>query len=123
MRFLIDMPLSPQLAAWLRENGHEADHASTVGLHGARDSHYRSCPPSEPHHHHRITADLDFPQLLAISHAKDPGIIVFPGGNYNEQGMRQLIKRVLELYPENKFLHTITVVDKVRIRHCPLPIE
>jgi predicted nuclease of predicted toxin-antitoxin system len=35
MRFLIDMPLSPQLAAWLRENGHEADHASTVGLHGA----------------------------------------------------------------------------------------
>jgi hypothetical protein len=37
--------------------------------------------------------------------------------------MLQLLKRVLENYPENKLEHAITVVDKVRIRRSPLPIE
>ncbi len=115
------MPLSPQLAVWLRENGHEADHASTVGLHGAKDS--AIIAVARQQNRIIITADLDFPQLLAISHAKDPGVILLRGGNYNEQEMRQLLKRVLERFPENKLLHTITVVDKVRIRRCPLPIE
>lgn len=121
MRFLVDMPLSPRLAAWLKENGHDADHASGVGLHKAKDHHL--IESARQQNRIIITADLDFPQLLAISHAADPGVILFRGGNYNEQEMLQLLKRVLDRYPEDKLNHTITVVDKARIRRCPLPIE
>lgn len=123
MRFLIDMPLSRRYTRSLRHGC-----GKTVMKRTMLPLLYCTAPGTAiiavARHQNRIiiTADLDFSQLLAISHAKDPGIIVFPGGNYNEQGMRQLLKRVLELYPENKFLHTITVVDKVRIRHCPLLI-
>jgi predicted nuclease of predicted toxin-antitoxin system len=31
-----------------------------------------------------ITADLDFPRLLALSAAKGPGLILFRGGNYSD---------------------------------------
>ena len=121
MRFLVDMPLSPQLAAWLREHGHDADHASIIGLHNAKDQHLIEVARQQ--NQTIITADLDYPQLLAISHAKDPGVILFRGGNYNEHEMIQLLKRVLDQSPEDKLIHTVTVVDKTRIRRCPLPIE
>ena len=67
MKFLVDMPLSPELATWLRERGHDADHASSIDLHKAKDqqiieiARQKSCIV--------ITADLDYPQLLAISRA------------------------------------------------------
>ncbi len=121
MKFLVDMPLSPLLAVWLRENGHDADHVSAVGLHKAKDHHIIEAARQQ--NRIIITADLDFPQLLAISRAADPGVILFRGGNYSDEQMLQLLRRVLENYPENKLEHAITVVDKVRIRHCPLPIE
>ncbi len=37
MNFLVDMPVSYQLAAWLNQNGHHAVHASEIGLHKAKD--------------------------------------------------------------------------------------
>lgn len=121
MKFLVDMPLSPQLAVWLREHGHDADHVSAIGLHNAKD--HRILEIARQQNRIIITADLDFPQLLAISHAADPGVILFRGGNYSDEQMLQLLRRVLDNYPENKLVHAITVVDKVRIRRCPLPIE
>jgi len=58
-----------------------------------------------------------------MSHAKDPGIILFRGGNYNEQEMLELLKRVLDNLKEEKLSNSIIVVDKTRMRRCPLPIE
>ncbi len=37
MNFLVDMPISPVLAAWLKQNGHDAVHASEIGLYTAKD--------------------------------------------------------------------------------------
>lgn len=95
MRFLIDMPLSPELASWLRERGHEADHASAVGLHNAKDQ--RIIEIAREQNRIIITADLDYPQLLAVSRAKDPGVILLRGGNYNEaQGRGPVGRCVLD---------------------------
>lgn len=121
MNFLVDMPVSPQLARWLNENGHNAVHASDIGLHNAKDK--QIIDEANKQHRIVITADLDFPQLLAISHAKDPGIILFRGGNYNDREMLGLLQKVLQRFSEEKLAHAITVVDKTRIRRCPLPIE
>ena len=74
MKFLVDMPLSPLLAVWLRENGHDADHVSSVSLHKAKDHHIIEAARRQ--NRIIITADLDFPQLLAISRAADPGVIL-----------------------------------------------
>ncbi len=38
MKFLVDMPLSPDLARWLREHGYGASHASEVSLNHAPDT-------------------------------------------------------------------------------------
>jgi len=32
VKFLVDMPLSPELAAWLVRQGHDAVHALNLGL-------------------------------------------------------------------------------------------
>jgi predicted nuclease of predicted toxin-antitoxin system len=121
MKFLVDMPASPQLAKWLNEKGYDAVHASDIGLYKTKDR--EILEEARKHNRIIITADLDFPQLLAISHAKDPGIILFRGGNYNEKEMCNLLKRVLDNVKEEKIVDSIIVVDKTRIRRCPLPIE
>ena len=38
MKFLIDMPLSPKLAVWLVQQGHDTIHALEVGLDRASDT-------------------------------------------------------------------------------------
>ncbi len=121
MKFLVDMPVSPQLAKWLNEKGHNAVHISDIGLYKTKDKNILE----EARKQGRIiiTADLDFPQLLAMSRTKDPGIILFKGGNYNEQEMLELLNRVLDNIKEEKISDSIVVVDKFRIRRCPLPIE
>lgn len=70
-----------------------------------------------------ITADLDFPQLLAMSKSNAPGIILFRGGNYNEREMRDLLIRVFENVKEEHLSGSVTVVDKTRIRRTSLPID
>ncbi|MBI5741553.1 MAG: DUF5615 family PIN-like protein [Nitrospirae bacterium] len=37
MSFLIDMPVSPEVARWLKEKGYDAVHASEAGLHNTPD--------------------------------------------------------------------------------------
>jgi predicted nuclease of predicted toxin-antitoxin system len=36
-----------------------------------------------------ITADLDFPRMLALSAAEGPGLILFRGGNYSDVWRRR----------------------------------
>jgi predicted nuclease of predicted toxin-antitoxin system len=77
VKFLVDMPVSPNVAGWLADNGHDAVHASNVGLHKAKDS--EILEEARTQERIIVTADLDFPQLLALSRAKDPGIILIQG--------------------------------------------
>lgn len=121
MRFLVDMPVSPGIARWLAEKGHDAVHASDIGLQKTKDK--EILEEARKQGRVIITADLDFPQLIALSRSKDPGVILFRGGNYNEMETRALLSRVLERIKEEKLLNSITVVDKTRIRRTTLPIE
>jgi len=70
-----------------------------------------------------ITADLDFPRLLALSSAEGPGLILFRGGNYSEAEMRTLLERVLLSVGEEILEHSVCVVDKKRIRVTRLPLS
>ena len=114
------MPLSPGLARWLRDRGHDAVHAFTLGLDRAPDPvilrHARDDQRVI------ITADLDYPRLLAQTHDEGPGLILFRGGNYSEQESIDRLRAALDAVPEDQFPHSIIVIEKARIRQRRLPL-
>ena len=120
MSFLVDMPLSPGLAAWLREQGHEAVHASEIEMSRATDETLMSYAKSNDMV--VITADLDYPRLLALTQEEGPGTILFRGGDYSREQALMLLSRVLELIPLNDLERSIVVIERERIRRRRLPI-
>ena len=120
MTFLIDMPLSPALVEWLVSQGHKAFHASHRGMSTASDKEILKLACKEGCV--VITADLDFPRLIALSGSHAPPLILFRGGNYTEAEMRELIARVLKVISPAELAKSLVVVDKARIRKVRLPI-
>lgn len=121
MKFLLDMPVSASLLNTIRLYGHEGVHAHQIG---------KACAPDEEllelaRQEERVivTADLDFPRLLALSFAAGPGIILFRGGNYSDEEMRDLLDRVFKEVPHKNLEDSICVVDRKRIRITQLPIS
>jgi predicted nuclease of predicted toxin-antitoxin system len=72
VKFLVDMPLSPELATWLRAEGHDAVHANELSMNRSPDADILQAAA----HTGRvvITADLDFPRLLAGLGSAGPGL-------------------------------------------------
>lgn len=121
MRFLVDMPLSPELAVWLVRQGHDAVHALEAGLDRAPDEVILERARNEQRV--IVTADLDYPRLLALAQAEGPGLILFRGGNYSEQEAVERLTRALETVPNEELPNSIVVIEKGRIRRRRLPLE
>ena len=115
------MPLSPAVAGWLNQRGHKAVHASQVGLHKSTDSEIllRAAKENEI----VITCDLDFPQLLALSEARGPAVILLRSGNYSDSQALELLDRILRSVPEQDLLQSIVVADSKRLRRTRLPLK
>ncbi len=120
MRFLLDMPVSPTLIGVLESHKHEAVHAFRIGKGEASDTELMELARAEERV--IITADLDFPRLLALARTRSPGLILFRGGNYSDAEMRGLLERVLAQVPADKLSSSICVVNKKRIRVTQLPV-
>ena len=115
------MPMSPKLAVWLRQQGHDAVHALEAGLDRAPDEMILGRARNEQQV--VVTADLDYPRLLALSQAGGPGLILFRGGNYSEQEAVERLTRALETIPTEELPNSIIVIEKGRIRRRRLPLE
>ena len=120
MRFLIDMPLSPHIAAWLESLGHDAAHASDLGLARATDTVLLDRAAADARI--VVTADTDFPQLLALSRSTGPGVILVRGGDYTTDEIRSLLSRVLAAIPERTLAKSICAVDRRQVRCRALPL-
>ncbi len=121
MEFLIDMPLSPALALWLRSHGHEAIHASEIGLERSPDDIILERARND--NRVVITADLDYPRLLALLGAEGPGLILFRGGEYSEAEVVDRLKEALSKVPKEEISNSIVVIEKWRIRRRRLPLD
>ncbi|MEW6226967.1 MAG: DUF5615 family PIN-like protein [Bacillota bacterium] len=121
MRFIIDMPLSPKLSAWLATLGHDAVHAFECGLQTVPDSLVLERALAEGRI--IVTADLDYTRLLALVSTTGPGPVLVRGGNYSDQEIQSLLKRVLLSLREEDLVQSIVVVDRTRIRRRRLPID
>ena len=113
------MPVSPRAVAHLQTAGYAADHASSIGLATASDSIILEAARATGSI--VVTADLDYPRLLALQRADGPGVILFRGGSYSDEEMLSLLDRVLARAPELELERSITVVDRARIRRRRLP--
>jgi len=119
MRFLLDMPVSFLLLDVLQAHGHEGVHAHEIGKDRAPDDELLEIARREGRV--IVTADLDFPRLMALSLAEGPGLILFRGGNYSDQEMCELLARVLRRVPAETLEKSVCVVDRKRIRVTRLP--
>lgn len=97
MKVLLDMPVSALLLEVLEAHEHEGVHAHQIGKDRASDTELLEIARREGRI--VITADLDFPRLLALSAADGPGMILFRGGNYSDREMCGLLDRVLLMVP------------------------
>ena len=121
MKFLIDMPLPPAVARWLADQGHDAVHAADLGLHRASDSEIVARARREART--VVTADLDYPRLLAVARASEPSLILFRNGDWTEDQVRTRLSEILAGLTEQDIAHSIIVVDRDRVRRRRLPIE
>ena len=121
MKFLVDMPLSPALADWLVAQGHDAVHASNVGLALAPDETILKRAGNE--HRVVVTADLDFPRLIALAEADGPGLILFRAGDWNEAEAVARLGKALAAIPEGELPNSIVVIERTKIRRRRLPVK
>jgi predicted nuclease of predicted toxin-antitoxin system len=69
-----------------------------------------------------ITADLDYPRLLALAGATGPSLILFRGGDWSDAETITRLSQVLDRFDEADIRHSILVVDRKRVRRRRLPI-
>ena len=110
-----------KLAKWLVRQGHDAVHALEVELDRALDEVIFGKALYEQRV--IITADLDYPRLLALAQTEGPGVILFRGGNYSEQEALDRLRIALETIPNEELPSSIIVIEKRRIRRRRLPLE
>jgi len=120
VKFLVDMPLSPGLAEWLSDEGHDAVHAVNLGLQRAPDSDIIARARQEART--VVTADLDYPRLLALAQSIEPSLILFRHGNWSEADVVARLSQVLAGLSEQDIAQSILVVDRDRVRRRRLPI-
>jgi len=120
VRFLVDMPLSPALAAWLREEGYDAVHALELGLQHAPDVEIMALAQHESRT--IVTADLDYPRLLALARTAEPSLILFRDGNWSEADVVKRLREVLQALSDDDVAQSIIVIDRDRVRRRRLPI-
>ena len=121
MNFLVDMPLSPALAAWLRDQGHDAVHATELDLSRAPDIDILARAKQEGRT--VVTADLDYPRLLALARTTDPSLILFREGDWNEADVVARMGEILRALSASDIAHSIIVVNRGRVRRRRLPIS
>ena len=121
MKFLVDMPLSPDLAAWLREQGYDAVHA--VALQLDRAPNVEILRRANLEGRTVITADLDYPRLLALAGNTDASLILFRNGNWSDAAVIARMTEILKALTPADITGSIMVVDRTRVRRRKLPIS
>ena len=114
MKFLVDAPLPPSVAEFLRSKGHEASHVAERGWGRSSDKEILEAAGKEGAI--VITADLDFPRLIAITPDKRSGLILFRGAGWKLNAICESLVRIFATIPEQRLALSIVVVEPSRIR-------
>lgn len=123
-RFIVDNSLSPSIAVAVRENGFDAAHVRDYGMAAASDAEIMARAVDEGRV--VIAADTDFGDLLALSGAPAPSVIMFRGEGNRRPG-RQALLLLANIAVIEHSLHEGSIVvfqnDRIRIRELPVDRE
>lgn len=120
MRFLLDECLSARLAGLLREAGHDCVHAGDRGLLGAPDETVLAAAVAESRV--LVSMDTDFGELLAISNAAPPSVILFRRVGRTAEDHAAVLLLNIEDIAEDLEAGAIAVItnSQIRVRRSPI---
>ena len=120
MKFLADMGISPATVGWLGSRGHDAVHLHERGWDRLPDSEILEKARDEGRV--LLTHDLDFGQLLALSGATSPSVIVFRLADMRPDSVNRHLELVLQHAADDLERGAIVSVreDQIRVRSLPI---
>jgi predicted nuclease of predicted toxin-antitoxin system len=122
MRLLLDANLSPRLAEVLRRSGNAAAHVADLGLLNARDT--VILERSERDGFVLVTADTDFPMLVALRRASSPSVVLLRDVNeLSVERHAELLTSNLPLVTGDLDEGAIVPLSPHRMRVRALPIR
>ena len=121
MKFLADMGISPQTAAFLNGLGHDTTHLSNQGLHEMSDSDILDKARREGRI--LLTADLDFGYLMAVSGSRMPSVVLFRLQDMRPHSVNLHLNEVVRRCESELLTGSFITVTQRRIRIHELPIE
>ena len=121
MKFLIDMPVSPKTCDFLNKKGFDAVHLYPLGKAKVTDIEVIELAKTE--NRTIVTMDIDFPTILAHSHAKTPGVVLIRMMYATVERIIQRLMHLLKAIPEKEIKNSVVVLEDfdIRIRKLPLP--
>jgi predicted nuclease of predicted toxin-antitoxin system len=121
MKFLLDMNLAPRWTEFLDTAEIEATHWSRIGDPGASD--YELLNWAAANDHIVITADLDFPAILASTKAQRPSVILIRSDLLSPEFVGPAVLEVIRMAAKELTAGAIVTLDpaRSRIRLLPLP--
>jgi predicted nuclease of predicted toxin-antitoxin system len=69
-----------------------------------------------------VTADLDYPRLLALARTAEPSLILFRDGNWSEADVVRRLNEIMGTLSDDDIAQSIIVIDRDRVRRRRLPI-
>jgi predicted nuclease of predicted toxin-antitoxin system len=120
MRLLADMGISMGLVYWLRSAGHEVIHLQEQRLHRLPDGDIFAKAAGE--HRVILTFDLDFSEIVALSHGANVSAIIYRLNNTRTTFVIERTKNVLQQASDALDSGAIVIVEDSRIRIRRLPI-
>ncbi len=120
MRFLADVGVSPQIAAWLRSQGHDVEHLLDSRQFDLADETIFAAAAAA--NRIIITFDLDFGAIAAAAVANAGSILLFRLSNPRNPSVLKRLETVLSAVTEPLQRGAIVVVEDARVRVRDYPI-
>ncbi len=120
MRFLVDMNLSPNWVAFLRDAGFEAVHWSDVGAPDASDRVLMQW--ASAHDHVVLTNDLDFSAILAATGRRKPSVVQIRADLLTPAAIGSALLQALTQTRRELELGALVTLDSARARVRILPL-
>jgi predicted nuclease of predicted toxin-antitoxin system len=120
LKFLVDNALSPQVAAGLRREGHDAIHLRDIGLQAASDEEVFKLATQEQRV--LISADTAFGTIIALRQIRNPSVIIFRRSLRRPDKQLQFLLSNLRNLERPLHEGSIIILEDVRIRVRSLPI-
>jgi len=114
------MGVSPRIAAFLRQCGHDALHLREQGLHRLPDDQIVEKAAAE--RRVIVTFDLDFARILSLTRLVSPSIILFRLEEFTTDQLQIRLAAILDdcATPLIDGAIIVVEVDRVRIRSLPI---